>query len=152
MKQAFTLLELIITIVIIGALATLGFTQYSTTIERSRLAEAKANIALMRKLAYEYYFKYGSLDGMTNASVGVGSCFPGPITCNTSNYYKYRTGTQTSTSVNMGGVRCTSGGKTPNASRPYVYYITYYPGTDRIIWHCYYDDGTSEGCFGLTPS
>ncbi|MFA5090917.1 MAG: prepilin-type N-terminal cleavage/methylation domain-containing protein [Candidatus Omnitrophota bacterium] len=87
MKKAFTLLELIITIVIIGALATLGFVQYSTTVERSRLAEAKTNLVLMSKLVWEYYFKYGSLANITSADVGIGSVVPN--SCNTSFYYSY---------------------------------------------------------------
>ncbi|MFA5090473.1 MAG: type II secretion system protein [Candidatus Omnitrophota bacterium] len=142
MKQAFTLLELIITIVIVGVLATLGFTQYTITVEKARTAEAIAQIGFMRKLAYEYYFKYGSLDGIQNSDVEV------DYTCRTTNFYSYLVYSPNPLWCNLAAYRCTGGGKAPNASRGYIYYLQYYPGSGQETWHCYYTDDNST-CFGL---
>lgn len=50
MKKGFTLLELIIVIIIVGILATLGFVQYASVIERGRFAEARGNLGTLRQL------------------------------------------------------------------------------------------------------
>ena len=51
MKKGFTLLELIVVIIIIGILATLGFSQYTRMIERSRGAEARSLLGAIRTQA-----------------------------------------------------------------------------------------------------
>ena len=80
---------------------------------------------------------------MQNADVGVDN------TCASTDFYRYTMG-EYGTYANLYAVRCTSGGKTPNASRQYVYYLQFYPGTGQSVWHCYYADDSSP-CFGLTP-
>ena len=42
MRHAFTLVELIIVVIIIGVLASIAIPQFSKTMERSRIAEASA--------------------------------------------------------------------------------------------------------------
>ena len=143
-QKAFTLLELIIVIIIIGVLATLGFTQYSKVVESTRLAEAKAMIGSMRQLATEYYWKNGSLAGIQYADVGVDN------NCTSSNFYRYWIGSRTSDWLDLTATRCTGGGKSPNASRGYVVFLRYWPGTGRNFWKCYYTDDNSV-CFGLSP-
>jgi hypothetical protein len=81
---------------------------------------------------------------MQNADVVVDN------TCASTDFYRYVIGTNTGTYANLAAYRCTSGGKTPNASRQYVYYLRFYPGTGQSDWHCYYTDDNSP-CFGLTP-
>lgn len=144
MHRSFTLLELIIVIVIIGLLATLGFSQYNKVVESTRLAEAKVRIGLMRQLATEYYLKNGSLDGIVDADVGAVS------PCVSSDFYQYWIGSPASGGLTLVASRCINGGKTPNAARRYDHYLEYYPGSGLGVWHCYYPDDNSS-CFGLPP-
>jgi prepilin-type N-terminal cleavage/methylation domain-containing protein len=142
-KKSFTLVELIIVVIIVGILASLGLTQYSNVVEKSRLAEAKTRIGTMRQLAYSYYLEKGVFGTITNEDVGVDN------TCRTSDYFSYRVGI-TSDHLVLAADRCTGGGKPPNVSmsKRYTYYMNYYPATTTFIWHCYYRDDNSS-CFGL---
>jgi len=143
--RAFTLLELIVVIVILGILATLGYSQYNKVVESTRLAEAKVRIGNMRQLATEYYLKNGSLDGMENSDVGVDN------TCVSSNYFRYYLGSVYATGAYLMSARCTSDGKTPNATRGYIYRAFYKPDTGCQSFRCYYTDDTST-CFGISDT
>lgn len=140
--KGFTLLELIVVIIIVGILATLGITTYANQVEYSRTAEVRAKASTMRKLAYEYYLKNGTLNGIQGSDVGVESC-------SSNNYFEYGLWTRTSDCVLFGGYRCSSGGKSPNVSVRYYYYMEYHPDTGKSNWYCYPNDGSGLGCFGL---
>jgi len=142
MKRGFTLIEIIVVIIIVGILAAVGLTQYSLIVEKGRTTEAKVRIGAMRQLAYEYYLNNGTLSGITNAVLGTDN------TCTSSDFYKYNANWTGSTYVGLLATRCTSNGKTPNASRQYYYYFWYYPGTGQGTWYCKYVDDSSS-CFGL---
>ncbi len=153
MKRGFTLIELIVVIIIVGILAAVGLTQYSTTVEKSRLAEAKTRIGAMRDLVQEYYLNNGTTTGITNSYLGVDN------TCTSDSFFKYSVG---------GGIlgawksliaeRCQAGagGKEPGATR-YYFYFRFYPGTGQGSWYCCSGSlapiGSScspnVGCFGL---
>ncbi|MCX5707172.1 MAG: prepilin-type N-terminal cleavage/methylation domain-containing protein [Candidatus Omnitrophica bacterium] len=104
MKKGFTLLELIIVIIIIGVLATLGFTQYAKMIEKGRMGEAKSVLGNIRTMEKAYQLETGNWG--TLAQVGLSEL---PGTCsNTQYYFTY--------SVNAGNgtataSRCATGGK-----------------------------------------
>ena len=122
-----------------GILASLGLTQYSTVVEKSRLAGAKVRIGLMRQLATEYYINNGTLAGILDSDVGADN------TCSSATLYAYWIQSYAPGIgwVNLAARRC-------NSSRWYIYYLQYYPGTGMGTWHCAYaDDGSS--CFGLPP-
>ncbi len=115
-KSGFTLLELIVVIIIIGILATVGLSRYTTIIERGRASEGKANLAEMRKLVYEYYLKNSTVATVTNSDVGVGNNGI-PSSCTSSYYFYYSvTDPPGQSSIQLKATRCTSGGKPPQGS------------------------------------
>ncbi len=149
-RKAFTLLELIVVIIIIGILATVGLNQYTNITERGRLGEAKTNIGLMRKLAYEYYLKNGSFTSIQNSNVGVdGNTLS--ASCRSSNFYRYWVGSFAESWINLAVTRCSSGGKSPNIDLRYTYYLNHYtPSTGAGAWACYCED-TGCVCPPTTP-
>ncbi len=119
MKKGFTLLELIIVIIIIGVLATLGFTQYTRVIERGRTAEAKALLGQMRTAQEAYRQEYGAYTAtIGNLSVEV------PTACVSTHYFSYST-----TAVLGTATRCGVGtGKTPGSATAYNITLNYATG------------------------
>jgi len=142
-NQSFTLVELIIVVIIVGILASLGLTQYSAVVEKSRLTEARVRLANMRQLAYEYYVNNGTMNGMQTADINVDN------TCTSTNFYRYNFWYNTTTWVWLLATRCTSGGKSPDASAGYTYAVKCCPFTGQSEWYCENSDGT--GCYGLPP-
>jgi prepilin-type N-terminal cleavage/methylation domain-containing protein len=129
MKKGFTLLELIVVIIIIGILATLGFTQYARMIERSRGAEGRSVLGAIRTQAAALWIERNNgavapvvpAGTFTAAAVGIGAS-AGMIasTCSgsapsTSYYFSYAI-TQLPTNNGFTGTatRCTgTNGKQP---------------------------------------
>jgi len=111
MKRGFTLLELIIVIIIIGVLATLGFTQYTKVMEKGRAAEARVILGTLRTGERAYNLEYGVFSG-TIADLGVDA----PAVCATTHYFSYACALATGTCT---ATRCIAGGKTPNAAVVY---------------------------------
>lgn len=122
MKHGFTFIELIVVIIIVGILAAVGLTQYSKTVERSRKAEAKTNLGVLRQLAVAYRLENGTIDGITDADLNIGSGSnqipgPGPANCRSTHYFYYTTAGEVADPViNLYAMRCTSGGKSPQAA------------------------------------
>jgi type IV pilus assembly protein PilE len=144
MQKGFTLLELIVVIVIIGILATLGFTQYTKIVERGRETEAMAPIGYMTKLAYNYYLVHGTFVGIQNADSEVGSSSDQlPDTCVSTNYFYYLVASSDySNHVDLNAERCTSGGKNPNYTVKYNPYIRLWNNGTQIY---YCGGGCPEG-------
>jgi type IV pilus assembly protein PilE len=114
-KKGFTLLELIVVIVILGILATLGFTQYTKMVEKGRSAEAKAILGQLRATQVAYYLEYGAY-GAAVSNLPVDA----PTACASTHYFMFASDTTTSTAT-----RCTASGKTPNAAATYTITLTH---------------------------
>ncbi len=65
-KKGFTLLELIMVIVIIAILATLAMPTYFKTVERSRIAEAKKILGMIRSSQLRYYAEHAKFTTALN--------------------------------------------------------------------------------------
>ncbi|MFA5320885.1 MAG: prepilin-type N-terminal cleavage/methylation domain-containing protein [Candidatus Omnitrophota bacterium] len=118
MKKGFTLLELIVVIIILGILATLGFSQYMKMVEKGRSAEARMILGQIRTAQETYKLEYGSY------ASAIGSLpVDAPTGCLTTHYFNYSAG-----SANGVATRCSSGGKTPNATTGYTITLIYSTG------------------------
>ncbi len=116
MKRAFTLLELIVVVIIVGILSTIALTQYGKTIERTRGAEARAILGAVRLQGAIYRMEYGTLSGFTNSNGGIGTAYdqaPDSTTCRLSHYFSYSTNANEPV-LTITATRCTQGGKTPD--------------------------------------
>jgi prepilin-type N-terminal cleavage/methylation domain-containing protein len=138
--QSFTLVELIIVVIIVGILASLGLTQYSSVVEKSRLAEVKTRIGVMKNFAYQYYLEKGTLATITSADVDGTSC-------STNSYYSYSTQFPVADSVRLEAKRCTAGGKEPNATRQYQTF-TYFNANNSSTgqWYCQWVETGYPAC------
>ena len=123
MKKGFTLLELIVVIIIIGILATLGFTQYTKTIERARGTEAKMILGQLRSSQEAYYLEYNQYStDITVLAVNA------PTACTTTHFFSY-TAVGTTTAAGIGtALRCTTAGKTPQVGTVYTVNVTWATG------------------------
>ena len=116
-SSSFTLIELIVVIIIVGILAAVGISQYSKTVEKSRGTEAKMIIGQIRKLAFAYRLENGTITGMTESDVNIGTLDNQiPSTCRTSHYFYYGLGTISDPVFYVYANRCTSGGKSPQGT------------------------------------
>ena len=119
MKRGFTLLELIIVIIIIGVLATLGFTQYGRMIEKSRGAEAKVILGDIRKFAAAYVLEetIANIGAMTAADLNIGTGADQiPSACATSHYFSYGIPAAPANPLVITATRCAASGKTPDST------------------------------------
>jgi len=122
LKFGFTLLELIVVIIIIGILATLGFIQYTSVIEKGRKAEARANLGTLRTLEKAYYEDTASVGGTGAYSdlLNLASGLP-TANCATTHYFLYNCVSGTGS---CSATRCSTGGKPPNIAAASAYTIT----------------------------
>jgi prepilin-type N-terminal cleavage/methylation domain-containing protein len=118
MQKAFTLLELMIVIIIVGVLATLGVTQYQAAIERARGAEARSAISQLRSTCAGSYIQDRSVAGCTNAALGIGTNSDQvPSACRATNFFSYGAVATGTNIITFTATRCTgTNGKQPGGS------------------------------------
>jgi prepilin-type N-terminal cleavage/methylation domain-containing protein len=141
-RRGFTLLELIIVIIIIGVLATLGLTQYTRMVERSRGAEARQILGDIRKVAAGHYLECNSLAAsdscaaFDNTMAGIGTDADMiPETCRNTHYFTYSVSISGTDTLVGTATRCAAGGKggpSTSGGKTLVLTTTYPGGTD--IW------------------
>jgi len=119
MKAGFTLLELIVVIIIIGILATLGFTQYAQVIEKGRTAEAKALLGEIRTAEVAYNLENGTYGAIGNVPVGA------PTACTSTHYFSYAAAANQNLAT---ATRCSASGKAPNVGTAYSITVNYDTG------------------------
>lgn len=116
MKRAFTLLELLVVVIIIGILAALGVANYNNVAERSRASEARANLGTLRSLQLAHFQEnneYATLaELMTTLPAGsTDAC------TNAAYYFQYECDDTTGTCT---AHRCAgTGGKPPGVTTTY---------------------------------
>lgn len=90
-KNAFTLMELMVVIAILGVLSTLMTGNFLTSIKRSRDAQRKNDLSTIQR-ALEMYYEdnktYPTGEGATNGLINFGNafCHPDPDGCTTKTY------------------------------------------------------------------
>ena len=69
-RSGFTLIELLVVVLIIGILSAVALPQYEKAVEKSRLAEAQANIGTLKQ-AIESYLLANNITGTVNPIVDI---------------------------------------------------------------------------------
>jgi len=117
MKRGFTLLELLIVIIIVGVLATLGLTQYSSVVEKSRGAEARQILGQLRNLCAGIYQANQNANECTAANLGIGTNIdqiPNACTATMRSHYFRYIATPNDPDIVLRAVRCEgNNGKQP---------------------------------------
>ena len=133
-SRAFTLLELIIVIIIVGILATLAFMQYTLVIEKSRGAEARQTISTLRSHLAAKNYEGLSAVTITGGNLGIVSGAI-PPTCTVTNYFSYSVDAACATTAcTFTATRCTAGGKTPNYSGTAGTLVLTFTNTGTDTW------------------
>lgn len=115
MRKGFTLMELIIVIIILGVLATIGFSQYQKVVEKGRTSEAKTILGQLRT-SQEAYFLEHNFYATSLDDLGVSA----PSACVPTHYFQYRVDVGGGPNFVVTAERCTGGGKTPDATLNYI--------------------------------
>jgi len=123
-KRAFTLLELILVVIIIGILAGMGMTNYSKMVEKSRIAEAKTILGQIRTLQEGYKLEYNTrtTDWSKLGLSGLSTV----VTCPEVAYYYWYSIADKTKAV---ATRCETAGKSPGYTPTYAITLNYDAGT-----------------------
>ncbi len=120
MNKAFTLLELMIVLVIVGVLSTLGTMQYQSAIERSRGAEAKQVLGYIRDRCFAFYMRDGDVSWCREGWCAVGIEVPNTSAgqCRPTHFFSYEIANDGGSGITITATRCVadSNGKFPHAA------------------------------------
>ncbi len=118
-KRGFTLLELMVTVTIIGILAGMASFNYARAVEKSRTGEAKRILGQMREAQIAYNIENDDYGAMADLGLNVTEVCAGQNTF----YFRYGTDGPLSTGT-CWAVRCDSGGKSPSGPSAYQVNMT----------------------------
>ncbi len=117
MKKAFTLLELMIVIIILGVLVSSGVMQYQASFEKPRGAEARQILGQLRSACATIFMDTGSIANCTPENLHIGTDTDMiPSSCRSTHYFSYTIIVALPNNVVFVANRCTSGGKSPDVS------------------------------------
>jgi len=136
MRSGFTLLELMVVIIILGVLSTLGVMQYQAAIEKSRGAEARIVLGLLRNQCAAMYManKNSAVCTEENLRIGLDRDMV-PKTCRPTHFFSYKVDGAVGSTLAVTATRCVGlTGKQPGADTAHTLSLTtdYVAGTD--IW------------------
>lgn len=109
-KKAFTLIELMVVLVIVATLASLAIAQYGKSVEKSRGAEAREVLGVIRGLALAFYNECGSFGPPCNINaadlnIGAGPDMA-PNVPRASHFFTYNFGVMAPTGIRLTATRC----------------------------------------------
>ncbi|MGE5279650.1 MAG: type IV pilin protein [Deltaproteobacteria bacterium] len=115
-RCGFTLIEMLITVVVLGILATIALPRYVRIVERSRSAEARNALGVIRDAELAYFME----NNVFTASVADLNV-PLPTACNATYYFAYSIVTA-ATDFTASAARCTAGqgGREPAGAFTYT--------------------------------
>lgn len=116
-RKGFTLIELVVAVLIIGILAAIAVPRYIRVVEKSRAAEAKNILGLIRAAQVSYGLEidfYTTDIPSLSLDVPTGGCVPGYYFTYSITDADFTAGTFTTRAD-----RCTAGGKSPASIIPY---------------------------------
>lgn len=115
-RRSFTLLEMVVTFVIIAILTAIGGAKYAQVMERSRATEAKSILGSICSVQKQYQFQHDSFTSNFSAlrlfDVPTGACAG-------THYFRYDIPSAAATTFVARAVRCQAGGKNPDYATGY---------------------------------
>lgn len=116
-RSGFTLLELIVTVIIIGIIASIALPRYLRVVEKGRSSEARNVLGQIRAAEEAYFFENNAYTSSV-ATLGLAV----PTACNPIFYFRYSIAAN-ATAFTATATRCTAGGKIPQAAGGIAYVI-----------------------------
>ncbi len=115
-KDGFTLTEIIMAVIVIGILASLAAPRYIRLIEKSRSAEARRVLGVIREAELAYFFEFDTYT--SNMTLLRLPEIPSSA-CNASYYFRYVLSGVSAAGFTGTAMRCSAGGKEPQTAVNY---------------------------------